>query len=113
MSDDQLAADVQRLRHEVDTLTSAVARLAQHLLGRSYDELARMFFVNGGSSDWPGPPRPDLVPEVFTNAARVPLLPVDDVLPRGGRNPRIGCEQYDSGTWIHGLPHDCPRWVRR
>lgn len=36
----------------------------------------------------------------------------DDLLPRRGRNPRIGCEQLD-GTWIHGRPHDCPRWARR
>lgn len=34
----------------------------------------------------------------------------EDELPRR-RNPRIGCEHLD-GTWIHGHPHDCPRWVR-
>lgn len=36
----------------------------------------------------------------------------DDRLPRR-RNPRIGCEEHASGTWIHGDPHDCPRWTRR
>jgi hypothetical protein len=36
-----------------------------------------------------------------------------DRLPTRGRNVRIGCEQYDSGTWIHGRPHDCPAWARR
>jgi hypothetical protein len=35
-----------------------------------------------------------------------------DRLPLRRRNTRIGCEQYASGTWIHGRPHDCPRWVR-
>jgi hypothetical protein len=34
-----------------------------------------------------------------------------DRLPRR-RNPRIGCEVYDSGTWIHGNPHDCPKSAR-
>ena len=36
----------------------------------------------------------------------------DDRLPRR-RNPRIGCEQHASGTWIHGAPHTCPKWTRR
>ncbi|HZP54354.1 hypothetical protein [Actinocrinis sp.] len=42
-------------------------------------------------------------------------LPSDeeDRLPSHGRNTRIGCQQYDSGTWVHGRPHDCPRWARR
>lgn len=35
-----------------------------------------------------------------------------DLLPKTGRNVRIGCERYESGTWIHGRPHDCPRWAR-
>lgn len=35
-----------------------------------------------------------------------------DRLPRR-RNPRIGCERYESGTWIHGDPHDCPKGARR
>lgn len=113
MTDDELAAEVRLLRHEVNTLTSALAQLAQHVLGRQYDDLTRMFFVNGGFSDWPGGPQPGVVPEPFTDAPRVPPRPVEDVLPRGGRNLRIGCEQYDSGTWIHGWPHDCPRWARR
>jgi hypothetical protein len=36
----------------------------------------------------------------------------EDRLPSHGRNTRIGCEQYDSGTWIHGRPHNCPRNAR-
>lgn len=34
----------------------------------------------------------------------------DDRLPRS-RNPHIGCYEHASGTWIHGRPHDCPRWL--
>ena len=33
-----------------------------------------------------------------------------DILPRR-RNVNIGCRQVD-GTWIHGRPHDCPRFAR-
>ncbi len=29
-----------------------------------------------------------------------------------GRNTRVGCQRYESGTWVHGAPHDCPRWAR-
>lgn len=32
-----------------------------------------------------------------------------DRLPRR-RNPRIGCYEHANGTWIHGRPHDCPKW---
>lgn len=32
--------------------------------------------------------------------------------PAPGCNTRIGCQRHDSGTWVHGDPHDCPRWVR-
>lgn len=41
-------------------------------------------------------------------------LPVDeqDRLSSHGRNARIGCRRFDSGTWWHGRPHDCPRWAR-
>jgi len=42
--------------------------------------------------------------------ARRPEL---DRLPSHGRNTRIGCQQYDSATWIHGRPHNCPQWARR
>lgn len=35
-----------------------------------------------------------------------------DILPRR-RNPQIGCYEHASGTWIHGRPHNCPRWLRR
>jgi hypothetical protein len=34
-----------------------------------------------------------------------------DRLPRGGRNVYIGCRKID-GTYIHGDPHDCPKWAR-
>lgn len=41
-------------------------------------------------------------------------LPVgeEDRLPSRGRNTRIGCERYDSGTIIHGRPHTCAKWER-
>ena len=29
-----------------------------------------------------------------------------------GRNTRTGCQRYESGTWVHGDPHDCPPYVR-
>lgn len=35
----------------------------------------------------------------------------DDRLPSGGRNVYIGCREID-GTYIHGDPHDCPKWAR-
>jgi hypothetical protein len=60
-------------------------------------------------ADWPTTPAAGLVPEF----AHIPPRPPEDVLPRGGRNPRIFCERHDSGTWIHGDPHNCPTWARR
>lgn len=29
------------------------------------------------------------------------------------RHPQVGCYEHDSGTWIHGRPHTCPKWTRR
>lgn len=111
---EQLRAEVARLRHEVDTLTRAVAHLIQQRTGyQAMLDTEHGFLLgdtSGSYADWPGRPRPDLVPEYsYTPPPRQP----QDVLPRGGRNPRIGCEHHQSGTWIHGAPHDCPTWARR
>ena len=29
-----------------------------------------------------------------------------------GRNTRIGCQRYESGTIVHGDPHTCAKWER-
>lgn len=29
------------------------------------------------------------------------------------RHPQVGCYEHESGTWIHGRPHTCPKWTRR
>ena len=114
MTDEDLLAEINQLRREVDTLMQAVARLIQDQTGHKTMLDTERAFLYGSDSgaryaDWPGRPRPDLVPEL----THVPPRPVEDTLPRGGRNPRIFCERYDSGTWIHGRPHDCPTWARR
>lgn len=116
MSDQELRDEVVRLRHDVDMLTQAVARLIQDD-GPPPDYQAYLAAERaghertlGGFADWPGRPRPDLVPEFAHNP---PQRPAEDRLPRGGRNPRIFCERHDSGTWIHGDPHNCPTWARR
>jgi hypothetical protein len=41
--------------------------------------------------------------------AAVPEL---DRLPRGGRSVFIGCQRHESGTWVHGRPHNCPLHAR-
>jgi hypothetical protein len=52
------------------------------------------------------------------DVTQLPILPKQpahderDVLPRR-RNPQIGCYEHPSGTWIHGRPHNCPKWLRR
>lgn len=125
MTEEELLAEVNRLRGEVAGLRSAVAHLAEHLLGgqitdlltmfatgdepASHPEMPSAFATDGSFSDWPGRPRPDLVPQL----PYTPPRPPEDSLPRSGRNPRIFCEQYESGTWIHGRPHNCPTWARR
>lgn len=121
MTDEDLRREVDRLRAELDNLTRAVAKLVVQQNPHLADPMFHYYqaFIDGehafaadsgGSfSDWPGRPRPDLVPELM----HTPPRQAEDVLPRGGRNPRIGCEQHDSGTWIHGAPHDCPTWARR
>lgn len=112
MTEEELLAEVAKLRGEVAGLRSAVAHLAEHVLGNQFDGLLKMFAgdASGSFSDWPGRPRPDLVPEYSYTP---PPRPPEDSLPRGGRNPRIFCEQHESGTWIHGRPHNCPPWARR
>lgn len=107
-SNEQLRAEVDRLRHGVNMLTQAVAHLIEQRRGPD-TEHAFLTGTVASFADWPGRPRPDLVPEL----TRIPPLPAEDVLPRGGRNPRIFCEQHESGTWIHGDPHNCPTWARR
>lgn len=126
MTDEDLHQEVNRLRAEVDTLTRAVAQLIQSWRGQQqqphladpvfhWDQALlneEPGFLRGADAtfaDWPGRPRPDLAPEF----SYIPPRATEDVLPRGGRNPRIGCERYDSGTWVHGAPHDCPTWARR
>lgn len=121
------APDVAALQREVASLKSAVARLTsfvtQNQMGAvGLDGFLASLFPNVNdpymaaagpapteytgildSAAWDACAQPRLTPP------REPL----DALPRGGRNPRIGCERYDSGTWIHGWPHDCPRSARR
>lgn len=108
MSDEDLHAEVERLRAQVGRLTSAVAQLAQHLLGDQINGVLAMF-ANAQPPFWQATPQHELV---TPQLPAIPLRPVEDVLPRGGRNPHIGCQQYDSGTWVHGRPHDCPTWAR-
>jgi len=111
-TDDKLRAEVDRLRSEVETLSRTIAKLAEHMFGGQISGLLSMLgYQTQVDVDRalpygaPGDPPVDSQP-------RVPLRAVEDVLPRSGRNPRIFCEQYDSGTWIHGRPHDCPPWTR-
>lgn len=44
---------------------------------------------------------------------RLPQRPAapEDRLSSGGRNVYIGCHEIN-GTFIHGDPHDCPKWAR-
>lgn len=111
MTEEELLAEVERLRGEVACLRSAVAQIAQHVLGGQIDGLLSMF---GQAQD--ASARYTAVLDNLASSSRepfVPLRPSEDTLPRGGRNPRIFCEQYESGTWIHGRPHNCPPWARR
>lgn len=122
MTDNDLHAEVERLRHQVAGLTETVAALTMLVTGQRpnvfpYDEMNA--YLNDLSSEEhaflhglpPGPDRADL--EGGAARGLTPPRSPADVLPRSGRNPRIGCDQYESGTWIHGRPHDCPRWARR
>lgn len=117
MTDQELHDEVQRLRRDVDTLVRAVAQLIQFggpppsYQAMLNTEHAFLPGIVGSFADWTGRPRPDLVPEPTHRP--IPRRPTEDTLPRGGRNPRIFCERYDSGTWVHGHPHDCPTWARR
>ena len=110
MTEEELLAEIEKLRREIGELRSTIARVAEHGFGGQISGLLSMLGAEGSYSDWPGRQRPDLVPEYsYTPPARPP----EDSLPRGGRNPRIFCEQHESGTWIHGRPHNCPPWARR
>jgi len=58
----------------------------------------------------PGPYSPW---QVVSDEVYVPSLDVATRTTYGGdRNPRIGCQQFESGTIIHGRPHSCPKWAR-
>ncbi len=110
MTEEELLAEVEKLRREVAGLRSAVANLAEHVLGGQITGLLTMFATGEEPAQYPG-----LLQDVLPSA-RTPSVPPrapEDTLPRSGRNPRIFCEQYDSGTWIHGRPHNCPAWARR
>lgn len=53
---------------------------------------------------------PDTPAELAPSLGRREAGDARDTLPRR-RNPAIGCRQVE-GTWIHGRPHDCPRFAR-
>lgn len=109
MTDEELRDELSQLRREVESLTRTLAKLAEHVFGGQITGLMSMYSTDLSYQDWPGRPRPDLV----SDRPYAPLRPAEDTLPRGGRNPRIFCEQHESGTWIHGRPHNCPTWARR
>lgn len=124
MTDNDLRDEVERLRHQVAGLAETVAALAMLVTGGPrpsvfpYDEMNTYLsalasephaFLQGPTAGTHPPTREGAA----THGLTPPRSPVD-VLPRGGRNVRIGCEHYESsGTWIHGRPHDCPKWARR
>jgi len=122
MTDSDLRDEVERLRQQVAGLTETVAALTMLVAGGTrpsafpYDE--SNFYLNSADPydllrDRMGADPAHLRDGGAAHGLTPPRSPVD-VLPRGGRNPRIGCEHFESsGTWIHGRPHDCPRWARR